>query len=313
MDDIEEGEVEEEQQFNEDNTDEFLYLRQDAFFIFNSEREGDEEEDKDEEWRLNASLPVAPIDAKFDPQATPNNGEEYLRLVQYQSKMLPFAINALVTKNVDAPEISDTQDTTNLPEDEIKLESTNEYLCKKSNQKRPSQEFIDSFMETFLKGCTTDNYNDNDADTDQDGTLENSYCYPKLGDEENWHYLLYRSYRSKRPKTQDQTRNIPTINPDNFLNNPPSQRQLLQLIKFHIQWIGQEEEQYISERCYQFIIRILQCLDPRMTSWQQQKLRSLALYLQSIAMDHKSEEQIFFIQGITTAIAYRFGQLDLLS
>ena len=250
-----------------------------------------EEYDYDEDWIMRGTLPVAPLDDDFEPEAEPKTGEEYLRLVRYQSNLLPFAIRA----EVDAT----TMMSTNYVFEESREQSNivSELL--------PPRDFINSFMVSFSEGCiSTDLYEASGTDVE----------WPAFGDEAAWSAFLYpdapdASSTFKRMRLLDNN-TMCSIEPDILPSFHPSQQQLMQLIKFHCQWLITT----ITERQYRFIIRILQCLDPRMTGWQLCKLRSLAQHIINIRAQMKvGDDELFFANAIIVAIAQRFGQTDLLS
>lgn len=299
-------------------------------------------EQSDEEWHLKGSLPVAPMDGSFDPNAEPTSGEEYLRLVRYGAWQLPFAVKATeeqllasrMASSVDPIDTLSRQLDANAP-------SVPAHLL-------PSQEFIDSFMESFLEGCRP--ILDEEEVFPETGTNDDSR-YPPLGHETEWRALLYPS-EDRKEATEDSredeeggeneeslsplevikercSRKRPrmhSIEPDDIYRASPSQRQLLQLIKYHRQWMAASEPCTINTRQYQFIIRILQLLDTRMTPWQASILRDLAMLMIHVRgrTHHEApagetneglgeKSILFYVNGIIVAIARRFGQVDLLT
>lgn len=293
------------------------------------------DEQSDEEWHLRSSLPVASMDGSFDPNAEPASGEEYLRLVRYGAWQLPFAVKA-TEEQLSTSKMTPTIDPIDALSRQLDADtpSVSAHLL-------PSQEFIESFMKSFLEGCRS--ISDEEA-LPTAGTGDDNY--PPLGHETDWRTLLYPrkevtegSHGDEETEKETSPPSLETseegrpckkprtssIEPDDIYQQPPSQRQLLQLLKYHRQWMAASEPRTITSRQYQFIIRILQLLDTRMTPWQASILRDLAMLMihvrsktQEVQLVRETEESskdnsmLFYANGIISAIAKRFGQADLL-
>lgn len=296
----------------------------------------------DEEWHLQGSLPVAPMNDSFDPNAEPASGEEYLRLVRYGAWQLPSAMRAKEKQLASvAPPVQD-------PIDELDMQ-LNAGVPPTPVHLLPLGEFIDSFIKSFLEGCPPPQ----DEHVCEPSTKDD---YPLLGHEGEWRALLYPEENGKAEthpigsieeevvvkdincgslgegslthSTRPDGERLPkrprrrSIGPDDLHRHPPSQRQLMQLIRYHHRWIASSEPRTITLRQYQFVVRLLQVLDARITPWQVSCLRDLAMLMIRIrserapagdTKDYDKHHVLFCTNGIIVAIAKRFGQADLLT
>lgn len=258
--------------------------------------EGEEFYDSDAEWTLRGSLPVAPIDASFDPQAAPLSGEEYLRLVRYQNALLPAA---QAVEGVSTTEGLVDSQLTNFDEfTQIKTTTPSTRL--------PTAEWIRSFLTVFEQGCLPE------SDLDDDDPP--SDWWPALGDEQGWRQYMYPLIASSPVPLAKRVKTLTHLEPDFFQGSLPSQRQIMQLLKYHLRWFNFLFPANV-QRAYQWIMRLLQVLDRRVTGNQVSILRQLALQTMRLRMHYSIQDQeeriVFFLNGILVAIAYRFGQMDL--
>lgn len=231
-----------------------------------------------EEWTLRAILPVAPMDDSFDPEADPETGEEYLRLVRYQYEQLPNIRLPCEPVPSTAVQILDQSGDT--------LKSL---LLGTARENLPSEEWSMAIVDTFRLGRVLQYERGN-------------YSWPSFGDKEGWNRLLYDE---QQPIEDGLTR----ISPDDLLQSPPEQRQILQLVGFHIGWL----ESGITERQYQWLIRLLQCLDPRLTARQTSLLRELALCCMKLrSVEEADQVHLFYLNSIISIVGIEFGQRDLL-
>lgn len=266
-----------------------------------SDSREEEGTDSEGDWVLRAALPVAPMDEAFDPQATPVSGEEYLRLVRYHDSLLPSAQSS---GDASIPEgLIDVQFTG--PEEPALI------IAATAKDRLPTLEWISGFMSVFAQGCPTD------SDLEDDGDV--CEAWPSLGDEQGWRHHMYgpTSSTDSTPSPPPPPKRLkPTpLEVDYFHLARPSQRQLMQLVKYHIRWFD-DLFSTNAQRVYQWIIRLFQVLDPRVTSNQISILRQLALRALVLRRDHPAtaadDSTLFYLNGIIVIIAKRFGQLDLL-
>ncbi|PJF19313.1 hypothetical protein PSACC_00758 [Paramicrosporidium saccamoebae] len=231
-----------------------------------------------EEWTLRGILPVAPMDAGFDPEAVPECGEEYLRLVRYQSERLPL---------VQLPEQPVVSTAKTRFEEYTRLDAV---LNATDVEKLSTREWADKVVETFQSGCIKD----------YDGSAEG---WPVFGDTDGWHRHLYG---------QPSEEGAVSIEPDDLLCSPPEQRQIHQLLRFHHKWTISG----VTERQYRWIIRLLQCVDPRLSAKETSDLRELAIQCATLRTTSLTTmldtDELFYVNGIISIIARVFGQSDLL-
>jgi hypothetical protein len=253
--------------------------------------------DKVGEWMIRGVLPVAPVDDTFNPDAPPTTGEEYLRLVRYQYEMLP---------SVQLPTEPITPTALTIESFGLGDQALGELWKITSEIKVPSPEWIDEFMKTFREGCLDDHVSDEAADFIE---------WPNFGDESGWKTFLYPNSQEELPGKRrrlekDQELTLSQFEPDCLLEQRPSQRQIVQLLKFHIKWINDG----ITERNYQWIIRLLQCLDHRVTSGQVMQLRSLARTCLALRASEQGDDnaKLFYLNGILAVVGVAFGQKDIL-
>lgn len=256
---------------------------------------------EDEGWTFKSTLPVAPMNESFDPTAEPETGEEYLRLVRHYDSQLPFAIAAPTSVVVDVEEADGYCSR------ELSLTSEVENVIKTTPLDRlPDADWIARFVESFDVPTAAASNRLEDVEVE----------WPAFGHAEAWKALLYPSSEAaptaKRPcLTTDSSES--SMNPDVLLLVSPSQRQLMQLLRFHQQrWVDQEKG--FTPEQYHCIMRILQALDRRVTGNQAANLRQLGLFCLRLRRDlpHPEKSQLIYLNGTITAIARFFGQTDLL-
>jgi hypothetical protein len=227
-----------------------------------------------EEWTLRGILPVAPMDNGFDPEAAPECGEEYLRLVRYQSERLPL---------VKLPEQPVASTAKERFEEYVGLDAV---LGATNTENLPTREWVDQIVLTFQSGCI------NDYNGSADG-------WPSFGDTDGWNRHLYG---------QPSEEGALPVEPDNLLGSPPEQRQIHQLLRFHHKWTVSG----VTERQYRWIIRLLQCIDRRLSAKETSDLRELAIQCATLRTTTLDADSLFYVNGIISIIARAFGQADLL-
>lgn len=255
-------------------------------------------EDEEEDYHGPRSVfPVAPLDASFDPTKEPATGEEYLRLVRLQDMTLPKALSA-----PDRPNPQDYAADYSLF-DEIAL-----MLRETPEETHPSDVWINEYISQFSTLFSEEN------DDDQQSNLQE---WPKFGDELAWFEFMYPQIepRTKKKRLEDgeaEEGSVP-FRPDDLSHNRPSQRQLMQLFKLHTKWLN-NQDLTINEQTYQYLFRMLQILDPRLSANQVANLRSLALAILRLRKDLPADDStsIFYSNGIICILARIFGQHDLL-
>lgn len=328
-----------------------------------SEQEALASDDDTMQWSLRAILPVAAIDAAFNPSEQPTCGEEYLRLVQHERGGMPryAACEAtLASSHVHTVAIESVEPSTS--------EAIRSRLSETAPALLPSAEWISAYLEHF-DAC----FKYTHCCAGHDGIYDSSDGdVPAFGDEAAWKALLYapftrnasQSCRKKRVRLYGEqgsadggaveeeevdagssTEQLRYFEPDELFGSIVlEQRQLMQLINFHLKWI-EHDTMAVGERQYKWLVRILQSLDPRMTPRQFSLIRSLGMVcielraqLGRIGNDEwdregrdseedkvggESEgaeqasaewqnERVFYLNGIIAIAARRFGQQDLL-
>ncbi len=258
--------------------------------------------DREDEWVPRHVLPVAPMDAAFNPNAEPETGEEYLRLVRHHDAQLPFAL-AIPSSDL-------ARDYCTAPRDPI-LDNPVEQMARETDPAHlPTADWIARFIESF-EACTGAAQIPPLADATFD------VDWPPFGNVAAWKALLYPSSEAASDDEPDAKRPCVAppvaIHPDTFLIASPSQRQLMQLLKYHHQtWINPDVG--LTPLQYHWIFRILQVLDQRVTSNQAANLRQLALFCMRLRRDQAptAQEQVAHLNGIIAIVAKVFGQADLL-
>lgn len=344
----EEGELvssQEDEKEGMNNDDDGYYENDQNIFSPCNHNDDDDDDDDDNNdidllFMNRATLPVAPLDESFDPNQEPTTGEEYLRLVQYEARQMPFTksvppLNHYKDENEKLGK-SPNHDTTSDSYDDDDLIKI---ISSTPTHHLPTPEFITLFMKTFQAGCFKFDQNKANDRVDDE---EKSVKWPSVDDKQVWFDVFYgqdddnsnsnaaESNQGKDKKTSSPKRTksssnykrgaiestliTPTsikVNPDDIPLLNWSPLLVSRLLTYHIQsWLQPPAP---TPRQYQFIIRLLQSLDSHTTSHQVARLRSLARLLlrwrASLSLD---TDDLFFINGIIVAISKRFGQIDLL-
>lgn len=281
--------------------------------IDDDENDTGSDDEEDVSFHKATILPVAPFDDEFDPSKKPVTGEEYLRMVRYEAKQLPFSQSI---KPSSLPSDDDDHAIEKRPV-ELLANDIQKLHNRTPANRLPSAGFVDSFMDEFTAGCLVI---EEEADNDDDDELHqdvDSSSWPNVDDEEAWKHTLYGitansmdvSRSSKRSKTH-------SLNPQDIKTANLSPLIMGRLLHYHSsKWIPANRGDDLAARQYEFIISILQCLDPRTTPYQVVRLRALARLLlrQRAEAEDISEDVLQRTNGIIIAIAKRFGQSDLIS